>query len=287
MPATLVNNGDSLVNAPEFSLRDKTILVSGGAGLIGSEICDAYLSCGATVVIADIAPQAELDVRVKELSKAHRTNDVVARHVDITSDESVDELFKSVRETVDRLDVLVNLAAIDAKFDADAELVEPARFEDYPLSSWEQSVDVNATGLLRVSQAAIRMMLEAGSGHIINVGSTYSIVAPNQSLYRVPGEERQNYKPVDYVATKAMVPNFTRYIATLYGRDGIRCNAVIPHAVYNEHSAYFVDGIGELSPLGRMCDVSELRGPFVFLASDASSYMTGSLLVVDGGWTAW
>lgn len=95
------------------------------------------------------------------------------------------------------------------------------------------------------------------------------------------------FKPIDYVGTKSMIPNFTRYLATLYARDGIRCNAIVPHGVDNRHPQEFRDNFERLSPLGRMCDVKELRGPFVFLASDASSYMTGSTLVVDGGWTAW
>ena len=135
------------------------------------------------------------------------------------------------------------------------------------------------------------MMLTQRAGNIINnVASTYSLVGPNQDLYRYPGEASQTYKPVDYVGTKSMVPNFTRYLATLYGRDGIRANCIVPHGVFNAHPQKFQDNFARLSPLGRMRRLEELRGPFVFLASDASSYMTGAAVVVDGGgrgWTAW
>jgi NAD(P)-dependent dehydrogenase (short-subunit alcohol dehydrogenase family) len=130
-------------------------------------------------------------------------------------------------------------------------------------------------------------MLAQRAGNIINVASTYSLVAPNQGLYRYPGESRQTYKPVDYVGTKSRVPNFTRYLATLYGRDGIRANCIVPHGVFNAHPQKFLDNFARLSPMGRMCRPEELRGPFVFLASEASSYMTGATVVVDGGWTAW
>jgi NAD(P)-dependent dehydrogenase (short-subunit alcohol dehydrogenase family) len=152
---------------------------------------------------------------------------------------------------------------------------------------WDRSVAVNCTGLVRVTQAAVRRMLARKAGNIVNVASTYSLVAPNHDLYRYPGEERQSFKPVDYVGTKSMVPNFTRYLATLYAKDGIRANCVVPHGVDNRHPEKFHRNFSRFSPLGRMCRVEELRGPFVFLASDASSYMTGSTLVVDGGWTAW
>jgi NAD(P)-dependent dehydrogenase (short-subunit alcohol dehydrogenase family) len=138
-----------------------------------------------------------------------------------------------------------------------------------------------------VCQSAVRVMLSQQSGNIINVASTYSLVAPNQDLYRYPGNAIQTYKPVDYVGTKSMVPNFTRYLATLYGREGIRANCIVPHGVSNDHPREFRENFARMSPVGRMCEASELRGPFVFLASNSSSYMTGSTLVVDGGWTAW
>jgi NAD(P)-dependent dehydrogenase (short-subunit alcohol dehydrogenase family) len=275
------------MSGKEFSLGGKVIVVTGAAGLIGTEVCDAFAAYGGAVVLTDYGPAAALEDRAQELQERYPAARTLAVRADVTSDESVGRLFERVDREFGRIDVLVNLAAIDAKFDAREGEVEPTRFENYPLSAWETSLAVNGTGLLRVTQEAARRMLSQKRGNIINVPSTYALVAPNQALYREPGRDRQTYKPVDYVATKSMVPNLTRYLATLYARDGIRCNCVVPHGVFNDHPRAFQDRFAELSPIGRMCDVGELRGPFVFLASDASSYMTGAVLVVDGGWTAW
>lgn len=270
----------------EFDLTGKVILVTGAAGLIGRAVCDAYAAYGANLVVTDVTPGAVEDL-AGTLRGSAGGDRVLGVAADVTNGADVDALFAAAQKAFGRLDVLVNLAAIDAKFDAAVSAVEPTRFENFPIALWERSVAVNATGLVRVTQAAARVMLAQGSGNIINVASTYSLVAPNQDLYRYPGESRQTYKPVDYVGTKSMVPNFTRYLATLYGRDGIRANCIVPHGVFNNHPEAFQTNFARLSPLGRMCRPEELRGPFVFLASDASSYMTGATLVIDGGWTAW
>lgn len=271
---------------PEFSLASRRILVTGALGLIGREICDAFLSAGGELALTDRLPQEQLDAFAADLQEKHSDAKILAVQADLTRDDSVTELFARTAD-VGGADTLINLAALDAKFDAGAADVNPSRFEQYPLELWQKSLDVNSTGLIRVTQHACRQMLESGrGGNIINVASTYSLVAPNQSLYERPGQPTI-YKPVDYVATKSMVPNFTRYLAAFYGREGIRANCIVPHGVYNDHPAEFRERFAQFSPLGRMCDKAELRGPFVFLASSASSYMTGSVLVVDGGWTAW
>ena len=276
------------MNAPEFHLDGKVILVTGAAGLIGREVCDAYAAYGARLALTDLHEQAALEAQAARLRDRYNDADVFALQADVTSDASVATLFEAVAGRFGRLDVLVNLAAIDAKFDeAGMGAIEASRFENFPLALWDASMQVNGTGLLRVTQAALRMMLPQKAGVIVNVASTYSLVAPNQDLYRYPDAGQQVFKPVDYIATKSMVPNFSRYLATLYARDGIRCNTIVPHGVDNHHPQVFKDNFARLSPLGRMCRVEELRGPFVFLASEASSYMTGSTLVVDGGWTAW
>ncbi len=264
-------------------------MVTGAAGLIGQEVCSAYVEYGAHVILTDLSPARRLEVHCRKLAKKYPQSPApLAVSADVTDDISVQSLFSKINQaTRGRLDILVNLAAIDAKFDAKVTAVEPSRFENFPLASFEKSTAVNCTGLLRVTQAAVRMMLRRHSGHIINVASTYSLVAPNQNLYQFPGERRQKYKPVDYIATKSMVPNFTRYLATLYAKEGLRANCIVPHGVDNHHPKKFRDNFARLSPLGRMCAPQELRGPFVFLAANASSYMTGATLVVDGGWTAW
>lgn len=271
----------------EFSLERKVVLVTGAAGQIGREAADAFASFGASVVVTDVVGASRLERQARELEARHPGATALACELDVTSSASVDAAFASAEAAFGRVDVLVNNAAIDAKFDASVDAVEQARFESYPLELWERSVSVNLTGLMRVTQRALQTMLRQGSGNIVNVGSSYGIVSPNQSLYEAgPGAERR-YKPVDYVGTKSALVNLTRYWATLYARENIRCNCLVPHGVDNGHDEAFRRNFAELSPIARMCRVEELRGPFVFLASDASSYVTGSVLVVDGGWTAW
>jgi NAD(P)-dependent dehydrogenase (short-subunit alcohol dehydrogenase family) len=260
--------------------------MTGANGLIGNEVASAFLAYGATVVITDVQSKAEMIQAADAHKKNSPTADIRAYQMDVTSEASVDEVFQALDHEFGKVDVLVNLAAIDAKFDKGAAEVNDVRFENYPLELWERSVDVNSTGLLRVTQHALRRMVNQQKGNVINVASTYSLVAPNQDLYLQPDGSRA-LKPVDYVATKSMVPNFTRYIATLYAEFGIRCNCIVPHGVDNQHPLPFRENFAKLSPMRRLCDVSELRGPFVFLAAQASSYMTGAVLVVDGGWTAW
>ncbi len=268
------------------SIDSKVILITGGVGLIGYTLVHHFLEAGAKVVIADIDSDKLANVAI-ELDKLFDPEKFLLLQLDITEDESCGNTMKAIIIKFGRLDVLINNAAIDAKFDKEhAGNVNQSRFENYPIALLKKSIDVNLTGTVLITQHACRQMLSQGAGNIINVASTYSVVAPNQSLYDF-GDGVKQYKPVDYIASKSFIPNFTRYIATFYAKEGIRCNAIVPHAVFNNHDAAFLNNFSKLSPLGRMCDKEELVGPFSFLASDASSYMTGSILTVDGGWTAW
>jgi NAD(P)-dependent dehydrogenase (short-subunit alcohol dehydrogenase family) len=209
------------------------------------------------------------------------------QHLDITSEENCRVAVETAISKFSKIDVLINNAAIDAKFDKEGtSKVDKSRFEYYPLDSLRRSVEVNLVGTVIITQVVCRQMLKQGFGNIINVASTYSVVSPNQSLYDF-GEGVTNYKPVDYIASKSFIPNFTRYIATFYANAGIRCNAIVPHGIYNNHPEEFLKNWSKLSPMGRMCKREELNGPFTFLASDGSSYMTGAIINVDGGWTAW
>ena len=277
---------DTAVIHASLSIADKVILVTGAYGLIGLTLVRAFLSQGAKVVLADRDRSRQENIRT-ELAVDFTEDSFFCQFLDITQEESCEEVVQNTVQKFYRLDVLINSAAIDAKFDkAHAADIDPSRFEHYPADLLRQSVDVNLTGTVLMTQAACRQMLAQGSGNIINVASTYSLVAPNQSLYDF-GDGVKQFKPVDYVASKSFIPNFTRYVATFYAKDGIRCNAIVPHGVLNGHDEAFLENFAKLSPLGRMCDREELIGPFTFLASDASSYMTGSVLTIDGGWTAW
>ncbi|MBC8046667.1 MAG: SDR family oxidoreductase [Fimbriimonadaceae bacterium] len=268
-----------------FPLENKVILVTGAFGLIGKTISAGFLKQGAKVILADIN-LSNLSAIEKDLKQFGKKNYLIVQ-LDITKQKSCEGVIKAAVAKFKKIDVLINNAALDAKFDKkNISKVNQSRFENFPIEAFKKSLEVNVTGLIIMTQAICKQMLKQGFGNIINVASTYSLVAPNQSLYDF-GDGKMNYKPVDYVVTKSFIPNFTRYLATFYVKDNIRCNAIAPHGIFNDHDEKFVTNFSKLSPLGRMADKNEMIGPFTFLASDASSYMTGSVLVVDGGWTAW
>ena len=271
---------------PSLAINDKVVFLTGAFGLIGQTVAHGFLAQGAKVVLADLDASKQEAVS-EALLPLYESDRFLILLMDITSE---DDCARAVSEAVNafgRIDVLINNAAIDAKFDqAHLDQLNPSRFEQYPAELLRKSVEVNLTGTVLITQQVCKQMMLQGQGNIINVASTYSVVAPNQQLYDF-GQGIQQYKPIDYIASKSFIPNFTRYVATFYAGQGIRCNAIVPHAVANNHSEAFKNNFSRLSPLGRMCEREELIGPFTFLASEASSYMTGSILTVDGGWTAW
>lgn len=289
-----------------FDLSGKVAVVTGGAGLLGSEFCKALFEAGAHVILADLAREAAeaLAASLNESVKPgqHKPPRACAIFTDITVPESVNHLFATVTAEFARVDILVNSAAIDPKFDQ-AHLTpldsienlegrtQPIQaqnipFEDFPLELWNQALDVNLTGMFLCCQAAAREMLNQGRGVIINVSSIYGLVGPDQRLYQAPGKP-PGYKPVYYSVTKAGVLGLTRYLAAYYAGKGIRVNALTPGGVFNGHDQEFVQAYSARTVLGRMAEKSELNGALIFLASDASSYMTGANLIVDGGWTTW
>jgi NAD(P)-dependent dehydrogenase (short-subunit alcohol dehydrogenase family) len=274
------------VSMNEFSLEKKVALITGANGLIGREIADSFASFSANLILLDNTEDEDIDIYAKNLSEKYSVK-VKVFHISITDIDKIKHVINEALIYFGKIDILVNLAAIDAKFDENIKNVPKTAFEDFPIELWSKSIEVNMTGTFLITQQVVKQMLKQKNGNIINVASTYSLVSPNQNLYKFNEESEQLFKPIDYVATKSMIPNFTRYLATFYGKKGIRVNTIVPHGVLNNTNSEFIDNFSKLSPLGRMCNREELRGPFVFLASDASSYMTGSTLVVDGGWTAW
>jgi 2-deoxy-D-gluconate 3-dehydrogenase len=270
----------------KFELSGRVAVVTGGAGLLGAEFCRTLAEAGAAVTVVDLnasASQAVADALTKSGYQA------LAVPTDITRPDSVKVLAEKVLSTFGRLDVLVNSAALDPKFDADAlkKGIAPGAFEDYPLDQWNAALGVNLTGMFLVTQACVRPMIEQGKkGSIINICSTYGLNGPDQRIY-VKGGERVAFKPVYYTVTKAGVMGFTKYLAAYYAETEIRVNALTPGGVFNNHEDYFVKNYSAKTILGRMAKKDEMNGALLFLASDASSYMTGNNVVVDGGWTAW
>ena len=206
---------------------------------------------------------------------------------DITKRGSVETLHARAVAAFGQVDVLVNNAAINDKFESPAAAAELSKFENYPIELWQQSLDVNVTGMFLCCQVIGTAMAKRGRGSIINVASTYGLVAPDQAMYRKLDGTQSFYKSAAYPVTKGAVVALTKFLASYWGSQNVRANTLCPGGVENGQDEYFVANYAKRTPLARMAKSSDYRGAVVFLASEASSYMTGANLVVDGGWTAW
>jgi 2-deoxy-D-gluconate 3-dehydrogenase len=266
-----------------FDLTGRVAIVTGGAGLLGAEFCRTLAEAGAAVTIADLDGQAAADLAASLTQSGYRAQ---GRETDVTSVESVKEVVAATLKDFGRLDILVNSAALDPKFDPNSRKSHSGAFEDYPLGLWQQALDVNLTGAMLCCQAAVQPMLEQGAGTIINLSSIYGVSAPDQRLYHREGQPQQ-FKPVYYTVTKAGILGLTKYLSAYYAGKNIRVNALTPGGVYNNHDDEFLQAYAARAVMGRMAEKDEMNGAILFLASDASKYMTGANLVVDGGWTVW
>jgi NAD(P)-dependent dehydrogenase (short-subunit alcohol dehydrogenase family) len=270
----------------KFDLKGRSAIVTGGVGLLGSQFCRTLAEAGAAVAVLDLDAAACQGV-CSEIESSGGVALPVA--CDLRRLESISAAVTAVVSKFGAVDVLVNSAALDPKFDPSAvqKGIAPGSFEDFPLDQWNAALQVNLTGAFLMTQASVPHMVRHGArGSIINVCSTYGLNGPDQRLYLKDGK-RVAFKPVYYSVTKAGLLGFTRYLAAYYAGTEIRVNALTPGGVYNDHEEYFVQNYSARTILGRMARPDEMNGALLFLASDASSYMTGSNLVVDGGWTAW
>ena len=265
-----------------FSLANKVVVVTGGAGLLGQVFCQALVDVGAHVAIVDL-DLASAETAAKKINKSDAQK-VVAFESDITSPESVTQLVANVVKQLGRIDVLVNNAAskgssLDAFFES---------FEDYSLKTWREVMSVNIDGLFLVAQAVGKQMKKQGGGSIIQTSSIYGVVAPDQRIYE--GSEyngRAINTPAVYSASKAAVNGLTSYLSTYWASSKIRVNSLTPGGIASGQNSEFNKKYSNRVPLGRMGEASELVGALIYLASDASSYVTGQNLIVDGGLSAW
>lgn len=270
----------------KFDLAGRTAIITGGSGLLGAEFSRTLAEAGANVIVADIDEDAAEKTAQGLVDAGFHA---ASFGLDVTRPESAKDLVSTTLNQFGSLDILVNSAALDPKFDADAAAkgIAPGAFEDYPLDQWNAAVNVNLTGMFLVTQACVKPMLAQGKkGSIINICSTYGLNGPDQRIYLKDGK-RVAFKPVYYTTTKAGVLGFTKYLAAYYTETEIRVNALTPGGVYNDHDETFTRNYSAKTIMGRMARKDEMNGALLYLASDASSYMTGSNVVVDGGWTAW
>jgi NAD(P)-dependent dehydrogenase (short-subunit alcohol dehydrogenase family) len=267
-----------------FDVNDKVIVVTGGMGQLGRQFTKSLCEAGAKVAVFDVKIEKQLfEQYFGKYVQSDRVMDLV---IDITCRSSVEA---GLRQVVQRWGVpfgLINNAAIDAPPDASVE--ENGPFENYPEQSFDRIMDVNVKGIVLCCQVIGGEMAKVGRGSIINICSIYGIVSPDQRIY----EYRQKtglpfYKPVAYSVSKSALLNLSRYLATYWAEKNIRVNTLTFAGVFNNQDKEFLKGYCTHVPLGRMAREDEYNGAVQFLLSDASSYMTGSNLVIDGGWTAW
>jgi len=269
-----------------FDLAGRTAVITGGAGLLGVKHAEALAMAGATPVLVDIAGDAA-EERARQIGAQYGVP-ALGLPCDITRPADVDSLLRCVLDETGRVDILINNAANNPK--AEARSGENwSRLERFSLEQWQADVAVGLTGAFLCSQTFGTEMARRGKGVILNIASDLAIIAPDQRIYRRPGipDDQQPVKPVSYSVVKTGLIGLTRYLATYWADKGVRVNAISFGGVYNDQPPEFVQKLTELVPLRRMANIDEYQGATVFLCSDASSYMTGANLVIDGGRTVW
>jgi NAD(P)-dependent dehydrogenase (short-subunit alcohol dehydrogenase family) len=273
----------------KFSLTGKTALITGAAGLLGMEHAAGLLEIGAAVVLTDIGRPA-LETAQAALGKNFDPQKIMTAVMDVSQPQAVRTVAEALRQEGVTVDILVNNAAIDPKIQGEQGMVETSRLENFSLAQWDLQVAVGLTGAFICSQVfGSAMAQREGGGVILNIASDLSVFSPDQRLYRKPNlpEDMQPVKPVTYSVVKAGLIGLTRYLATYWADKGVRCNALSPGGVYTGQGHEFVRRLSELIPLGRMAQRDEYRSAVQFLCSNASSYMNGQNIVMDGGRSVW
>jgi NAD(P)-dependent dehydrogenase (short-subunit alcohol dehydrogenase family) len=275
---------DDLINF--FDLTGRVAVITGGTGLLGRQHAEAIAKAGGIPVLADIRVNG-IDSQSREW-KDRFGKQACTVQADITDPKSVNNLLKTVLDEYGKIDILINNAANNPKMENKAD-VEFSRLEFFPLEQWDADLNVGLKGAFLCSQVIGSEMARREKGVIVNVASDLAVIAPDQRLYRKPGlpEDKQPVKPVTYSVVKTGLIGLTRYLATYWADSGVRVNAISPGGVYNNQPDDFVERLTQLIPLGRMANANEYQAAILFLCSDASSYMTGTNLVVDGGRSCW
>ena len=269
-----------------FDMDGRVVIITGGTGLLGQRHAEAIASAGGIPVLADVRARK---VDPRDPAFVERFGEAAsAVVVDVTEPTSIRVALEDVLRRYGRIDGLINNAANNPKMESGS-AVEFSRLESFDLDQWEADLAVGLTGAFLCSQIIGGEMARRGRGVIVNVASDLAVIAPDQRLYRQPGlpEDRQPVKPVTYSVVKTGLIGLTRYLATYWANAGVRVNAISPGGVQQGQPEEFVERLSALIPLGRMAQVDEYEGAILYLCSDASSYMTGANLIVDGGRTCW
>jgi len=272
-----------------FDLTDKVALITGAGGLLGPKHAEAILDFGGKVILTDW----HLD-RVQEkahiLSQKYGNENVFYEFMDVCDKNSIEKCLDNFEAKGLKIDILINNAAKDPKVKKEDSLKNDSRFENMSEQFWKEGIDAAINGTFLVSQSVTNRMLENDiKGVVLNISSDLGVIAPDQRIYRkndLP-ESEQPVKPITYSAAKWAIIGMTKYLAVYFAQRGIRVNCLSPTGVYNNHPDDFVKKLSNIIPMGRMANIDEYKGAIVFLCSEASSYMTGENMVIDGGKTVW
>ena len=269
----------------KFNLTGKVALITGAAGLLGVQHAKALLSKGATVVLTDINENRLEDI-CKQLKQIENPGRVYSKVMDVSVQDDILRVSKELQVEGIRVDILINNAAIDPKVKLKQNMKEMTRLENFSIDQWNLEIDVGLTGAFLCAKVFGTLMSnDKKGGVIVNIASDLSVIAPDHRLYSREGlsEDEQPVKPVTYSVIKAGMIGLTKYLATYWSKKGVRCNALSPGGVFNNQDDQFVKKVSDLVPMGRMANYDEYESAIQFLCSDASSYMNGQNLVIDGG----
>lgn len=278
----------SNIQFSKFELTGRFALITGGAGLLGKEHARALLQAGADIVLWDINSLALTEAKLK-LCYEYPDRNILTKVVDITSEEAVTDAQSELKVAAISISILINNAAINPKYDSEITGKSFSRVENFELKDWNFQIGVGLTGAFICSKIFGTLMAEKGAGVILNISSDLSIISPDQRLYAIAGREKESQpvKPITYSVIKSGLIGLTHYLATYWSADGVRVNALSPGGIQENQGDEFVERISKLIPLGRMANADEYRSVVQFLCSEASSYMTGQNIVMDGGRSVW
>ena len=273
----------------KFRLENKNVLITGAAGLLGKEHAFAILEVGGKVILTDVTKKKLEDTK-KILSSQFNPNSILISKMDVTKKESIQKVSKDLSKSKIRVDVLINNAAINPKVGKKLNPAKKIRFENLSPEDWNQELDVGLKGAFLCSQIfGTKMAADSKGGIILNISSDLSVISPDQRIYQLKGisEENQPVKPVTYSVVKNGLIGLTKYVATYWASKGVRCNALSPGGVLTDQDNEFIKKLNRLIPLGRMASKDEYRSTVQYLCSEASSYVNGQNIIVDGGRSIW